>query len=197
MPITTIIFDLGNVLVKDTTKVLEKHYKFDQLSIADQEKYIKAFHDSEVSKISTKQLLKTIRHTLVPDMTEQEIEQFAIQTPLLPPWKLALRLSKNYHVVIFSNNQKTWIRDIGKFLNVDFYQFDVVNSADIKLRKPHLDAYHYVTNKFKFNPKEAVFVDDSKTNIAAAKKAGWHGFRYQNNYPELLEYLKKLKIKPT
>ncbi len=193
--IKTIIFDFGDVLVKDTTKVLEKKYGFDRLPRAAQNAYIKAFHQSEMGNLPTRELLNAIRRTLVPQKQPREIEQFIVNTRTLPVWQLAVKLSKNYRVIIFSNNQKRWPRMIADKLGIDFFRFPFVNSSYVGMRKPDKAFYRYLAAKFSLKPQETVFVDDKFKNLVPAKRMGIHTFPYQNNPADLKKFLKKLGIR--
>jgi len=194
--IKTIIFDLGHVIVTDTTKVLEDKYRFDDMSKSKRQKYIRAFHQSESGKIPSSELLKVIHETLIPDMTPKQIEKFITSTPLQAPWKLALRLKKlGYQIIIFSNNQKTWPKKIARFNKVDFHQFPFVNSGVVGLRKPNLNFYNYLLKKYKVNPKATIFVDDRAKNLPPAKQLGIKTFHYKQNYRDLIKFLKQQKIK--
>ncbi len=194
--ITTIIFDLGNVLVKDSTKVLETRYKFDNLPRSKQLRYIRTFHQSETGKASTAELLKVIHETLVPNMTPKQIEQFNVNTPLLPSWRLAVKLkAAGYRVAIFSNNQKTWPKKIGAYNHVDFFQFPFINSATVGLRKPNLNMYRYLINKLNIDPRETIFIDDREKNLPPAQKLGITTYHYTGDFVKLKAFLKSYGIK--
>jgi len=192
--IKTIIFDFGDVLVRDTTKVLEAKYKFDNLPKSKQRAYIKAFHNSEVGKYTTQQLLKIMHETLAPNMKPKEIEEFIVHTKILPTWKLAQKLSQKYKVIIFSNNQKLWPKKIAEILGENFFQFPWINSAYIGMRKPDKQFYTYVLKKFKLKASECAFIDDKLKNITPALSLGFHAFQYNKNIGDLKSFLKKAGI---
>jgi 2-haloacid dehalogenase len=52
---------------------------------------------------------------------------------------------------------------------------DIVVSGDEKLTKPDPAIYHLALKRFELQPQDAVFVDDSAPNIAAANALGIHG----------------------
>jgi putative hydrolase of the HAD superfamily len=194
--INTIIFDFGDVLVQDKSKVLEKEYDFDSMTKANQQKYIRAFHQSETGHIPTRKLLEVIHQTLAPDLGTKQIEEYIIKSKLLPPWKLALRLKRQgYKIIIFSNNQRTWPKKFAKALKADFLQFPFINSAGIGIRKPHENIYRYLLKKYKINPTQAIFIDDRSKNLPPAKKLGISVFHYQHNYRDLIAFLKKNGLK--
>jgi putative hydrolase of the HAD superfamily len=193
--INTIIFDFGDVLVQDRTKVLEQKYNFDGMTPAKQKAYISAFHKAEVGKVSTSELLRVMHQTLVPDMSPKQIADYILGGKLLPAWKLALKLKKaGYKIIIFSNNQRTWPKKFSERLNTDFMQLPFINSATIGLRKPHLDLYRYMLKRYKINPTQALFIDDRSKNLPPAKQLGIKTFHYKQNFNDLKQFLKKHNV---
>lgn len=55
----------------------------------------------------------------------------------------------------------------------------VVVSGKEGIAKPDLAIFRLIANRFGFEPAEAVFTDDSATNVAAAQAAGFHGIVFQ------------------
>jgi len=194
--ITTIIFDFGGVLVNESTHRLEKKYRFDDLPGARQQRYIKYFHKAEIGKIPTSTLLKVMSEAAMTDMTPKQIENFVFSTKAQAPWKLLLKLKRlGYQVIIFTNNQKTWPKKIAKRNHMNLAGVPLINSSLVGMRKPNLDFYRYMIKKYKFDPKRSVFIDDRKKNLPPARKLGIKTFWYQQNYQELIKFLKKLDIK--
>ena len=66
---------------------------------------------------------------------------------------------------------------------------EIVLSGKIKLIKPDPEIYRYLLNKIKYTASECLFIDDSQSNIIAAKSLGFYTVHFQS--PEQLE--KKLK----
>ena len=60
----------------------------------------------------------------------------------------------------------------------DFFRlFDgAVISSRIRMLKPRLDIYRYLTDTYSLTPSRVLFIDDTGANIEAAFAAGWHGF---------------------
>jgi FMN phosphatase YigB (HAD superfamily) len=53
-------------------------------------------------------------------------------------------------------------------------------SGELGVEKPDARFYHTIASKLGIVPSDIVFFDDSLTNVAAAKAAGWHAFLYQD-----------------
>ena len=87
---------------------------------------------------------------------------------------------KGYKVYYLSN-WSAWTYDLlqeaGKF---DFLKLmdGGVFSYDVGYMKPDEEIYKILLNKYKINPEEAVFFDDREENIEAANKLGIHGIHF-------------------
>ena len=59
----------------------------------------------------------------------------------------------------------------------DFFSlFDgAVISSRVRMLKPRLEIYRYLTDTYNLEPSRVLFIDDNAANIAAAFAAGWHG----------------------
>ncbi len=56
----------------------------------------------------------------------------------------------------------------------------IVVSGDEKTRKPYLDIYQILLERYNVEPTTAVFIDDSFPNIEAARSLGIHGIHFQS-----------------
>ena len=87
---------------------------------------------------------------------------------------------KGYKVYYLSN-WSAWTYDLlqeaGKF---DFLKLmdGGVFSYDVGYMKPNEEIYKILLNKYKINPEEAIFFDDREENIEAANKMGIHGVHF-------------------
>jgi HAD superfamily hydrolase (TIGR01509 family) len=193
--ITTIIFDFGGVLVTDTVIALEKRYGLLKKSENEQKEFTKFNYLCHLGLRPPKDFLKTIQKILAPNLSLQELDQFMTTTRLLPPWKLANKLSKNYKIIIFSNNQKDNPKKVAKKLRIKLFKFPFVNSSFVGMRKPQANFYNYLVKRFHLTPTECVFIDDHAENLEPARKLGMGTFRYQNNYASLVKFLKKTGVR--
>lgn len=69
----------------------------------------------------------------------------------------------------------------------------IVMSGEEKTRKPFADIYHTLLDRFKVNPPEALFIDDSLRNIKGAEEVGIKGIHFQSSQ-QLATDLKELDI---
>lgn len=93
---------------------------------------------------------------------------------------LILSLKKKYKVALltnFTSDLEHFLKDIFDVHRV----FDVVvNSYDIKTKKPEPGAFHHVLNKLELKPEETVFIDDKEINVEGAKRLGMRGIVYKD-----------------
>ena len=95
---------------------------------------------------------------------------------------------KGYKVYYLSN-WSAWTHDLlqeaGKF---DFLKLmdGGVFSYDVGYMKPDKEIYKILLNKYKINPEEAMFFDDKEENIEAANKLGIHGVHYTKHDPSII-----------
>jgi glucose-1-phosphatase len=97
-------------------------------------------------------------------------------------------LKNNYRVVCLVNAELDVIPLVKKRGIYDYFQRAYI-SAKLGMKKPDKKIYLTILDDFKLKPKEAIFIDDKKENVNAAKKLGIIGINYK--YGENLE--KKLR----
>lgn len=98
---------------------------------------------------------------------------------------------KGYKLYILSNMTRHFIERDYKFPILQ--EFDgIVYSAPIGLVKPDKKIYEHLINKYSLNPKECIFIDDTKPNLAAAARFGIKTFHYQSNTDELRKFILSL-----
>ena len=95
---------------------------------------------------------------------------------------------RGYKLYVLSNMTRHFIEREYKF--PIFKEFDgIVYSAPIKMIKPNQEIYRYLLDKFSLNPEECIFIDDIKTNLAAAARFGIKTFLYENNTDKLKDFI--------
>ena len=87
--------------------------------------------------------------------------------------------------------QAVLTNDATKFLGADWkttwelahYFENIVDSLDIGVRKPLVEAYSACANILGIDPQRVLFIDDLTVNIDGAKAAGMQGFRFETTDP--------------
>lgn len=179
--ITTIIFDLGGVLVDWNPAYFYK-------TIFDSEEKMNWFlthvcsPEWNIEQDGGRSIVEAEEH-LIKQYPEYKTEILAFYKnwhnmfsgPITKNVKIlkALKASRNYNLYGLTNwSAEKW--EEGKALFPFFNEFDdVVVSGKEKMRKPFPEIFHLITNRFELKPSETLFLDDNKDNISTAKKLGF------------------------
>jgi 2-haloacid dehalogenase len=199
--ITTIIFDLGGVLIDWNPRYVYRQ-------IFDTEEKIDWFFENictnewNENQDAGKSLLKATDE-LVAKFPEYEMEVRAYYDRWeemlggpIPGTVEILRLlkeTKKYKMYALTNwSAETFPVALQRY---DFlHWFDgIVMSGEERTRKPFPEIYRVLLNRFEVNPSEAVFIDDSLRNIKGAEAIGIAGIHFQSPQ-QLLQYLKQSQI---
>ena len=62
-------------------------------------------------------------------------------------------------------------------LQCELLQGTVVSGVE-KMHKPNADIYELAMSRFGLSPESSVFLDDTAKNVAGARSAGMHAFRF-------------------
>ncbi len=68
---------------------------------------------------------------------------------------------------------------------------DIVYSCDVHMIKPNKEIFKYAIERFKINPEESLFVDDTEHNLIPFKELG--GYTYLFDYKKLEEAILQIK----
>lgn len=200
MQITTIVFDLGNVLLPFDYKIIEATLNSIELGLGTKfvSKYLEnhALHRKfERADISKDEFIKIMLGWLKNRVSAEQFCQiysslFIVNkkvADLLPI------LKKNYRLFLLSNTNI-----IHKEYGWDKYEFlqnfeKLFLSYEIKAYKPEPKIYKAVTNYSKEPPEKHLFIDDVLDYVSGAKQQGWNAIQFKN-YDKLLLDFKKLGI---
>lgn len=179
--IKTIIFDFGDVFINldkaATGRELERR---EMLEFS--EELLKINREYEKGLLSSKEFIssfqKNYSHLTASDITT------AWNAILLdfPKHRLefirTLASEKNYQLILLSNTNEIhidWVRE-----NVPFFEefrnyFDAFYlSQEINMRKPEPSIFTYVLEHHDLDPRETLFIDDTRENTDAASVLGIH-----------------------
>lgn len=198
--ITTIIFDIGNVLADFTW---EDHYRrfgyseeilerlanatvrsplwneYDRGAMSDEE-IIQGFIENDPG------IEKEIREALRDKGTMVIRNDYAI------PWIQTLK-GKGYRCLYLSNFSKSAHADCAAALDFLPYMDGGILSYEEKIIKPMPEIYQLLIDRYHLVPQECVFLDDTQRNLDAAEKFGIHTIRFENQAQAIKE-LKKLGV---
>jgi 2-haloacid dehalogenase len=193
--ITTIIFDLGGVLIDWNPRYVYRH-------IFDTEEKIDWFFENictnEWNEMQDAgRSLKEATEELVSKYPEHELEVRAyydrweemLGGPIHETVEIlrSLKETKKYKMYALTNwSAETFPIALQRY---DFLQlFDgIIMSGEERTRKPFREIYQVLLDRFKINSSEAVFIDDSLRNIKGAEAMGIAGIHFESPQQLLLD----------
>ena len=198
--ISTVIFDIGDVLVSANIKdylvadpevpneivdELLKLWFIDKDEIDDT-------MDLDTYREIVNKRMGTEFSKYIPNLFKVNIDCVNIFDYTIP---MIQDLKDKGYKVYFLSNWSAWTHDLlireGKF---DFLSMmdGGVFSFSVGYMKPHEEIYKILLNRYKIDPEKAIFFDDKEENIKAAKKLGIKGVVFDRHdsalvYTSLLE----------
>ncbi|MGN0025550.1 MAG: HAD family hydrolase [Clostridium sp.] len=195
-----IVFDLGNVLLDFNPRdYLKSKISGDKL-----EDVFKAVFTSEEwimldrGTITEKEAINNIisrNSTYINEINLAFESWYDILKPIEESINILMSLKKNgYKIYYLSNFHQLAFAEVTK-KNSFFELFDGgVVSYEEKLIKPEEDIYKLVLDRYKLNPSETIFIDDTKVNVDAANSIGIKGILFKDS-EKLREELNSLEVK--
>jgi 2-haloacid dehalogenase len=191
MKIDTIIFDIGNVLVKwDPANLYRKIFPADEErahflnTICTMEWHTLQDAGRSPREGTTELLEKYPEHKeAILAFYDRWEEMFAgaIEgtVEILKEVK-----EKGYRVYALSNyNAELYQRTVHDFPFLDWFDGKII-SSEAKMKKPDENIYRLLFERFAIDPERAIFIDDLAANIAAANRLGLQGILFTT--PEAL-----------
>lgn len=182
--ISTIIFDLGGVLLDlDQGKTLRAFQKLG-LDLEDVNESSPIFTDFETGKINAADFRQGIQTLSKGVLTYEQIDH-AWNLMLLDTteerFQLIEQLRKQFSMYLLSNTNSIHIDFFRNYIENHFGMARWNNlfdkqflSYEIGLRKPHREIYEYVLNDIGREANECIFIDDNTGNIRNAASLNIH-----------------------
>ena len=186
--IKTVIFDLGGVLIDWNPDYLYK-------TIFDSEEEMKWFYNNICTPDWNEEQdagrdLNEATELLVEKFPEHEHNIRAyysrweemLNGPIHDTVDIfkALKLSGSYQLLALTNwSHQTFPIALDRFDFLHWFDGKVV-SGEEKTRKPFLDIYEMVINRFKVDPVSAVYIDDNARNLLPARELGMAAIHFRN-----------------
>ncbi len=197
---TTIIFDLGNVLIPFDHTLWVKNYNKIKDGLGDQ--YIKNYLDNyhihrnyESGKMSDNDFIAQNLEWLDQKITAEQFcnyfsNIFSVNENVV---ELLPKLKQNYKLVLLSNTNS-----IHKKYGWEKYSFlqnfdELILSHIVGEVKPEKKIYKAVEAYTNEDPETHIFIDDILDYVNGAKKLGWDGIQF-SNYENLMKELKLRSI---
>jgi putative hydrolase of the HAD superfamily len=177
--ITTLLLDLGNVLLTDSWSATLRQraveaFAFDVSEVAKRSQL--AFEAYELGKLSLEDFLDMVVFYRPQSFTRTELREFMLAQSQAHPAMVSLvrQLKAQYglKIVVVNNDGREFIEDrIRRFGLAEFVDSFVV-SCFVHLRKPDPDIYRLALDISYTRPGQAVYVDDQPLFVEAARRLG-------------------------
>lgn len=198
--ITTIIFDIGNVLADFTWKEHFESFGYDKAMVEriaaatvlspEWNEYDRGIlSDQEIIKSFIKndpEIGEDIRRVLADVKTIIKRNDYAI------PWIRHLK-SKGCRCLYLSNFSRKAEVECAHALDFIPYLDGGILSYQDKVIKPMPEIYRILIDRYHLKPEECVFLDDTLRNLEGAEKFGIHTIHFQNQ-AQAVEELRALGV---
>lgn len=198
--ITTIIFDIGNVLADFTWREHYERFGFDGDMIerlADATVRSPLWNEYDKGVMTYEELFQSFVDNdpeIEPQLRKvfEDVSTMVIRNDYAIPWIRALQ-DKGYRCLYLSNFSERAHRECAAALDFLPYMDGGILSYQEKIIKPMPEIYQLLIDRYGLVPQECVFLDDTQRNLDAAEKFGIHTIHFQNQ-AQAIEALKKLGV---
>lgn len=194
-----IIFDLnGPIMTEEADVIFERHslqrgFEKDAIKKLIKEYYQGAHKGKFKDLADFFEKVKPSLDITIDEMNEIFEEMHSTKRINTEMIELISFLKKTYKIGLLTN----FTSDLERFLKDTFniyHLFDaILNSYDIKAKKPEPIAFYHALDALHLKPEEAIFVDDKEENIEAAISIGMKAILY-NDFEQFKIDLNKLLI---
>lgn len=198
--ITTIIFDIGNVLADFTWKEHFQSFGYDDAAVerlARATVMNPAWNENDRGVMKTEEIIQKfvdadpeieqdIRKVLRNVKTMVRRNDYAI------PWIQDLK-GKGYRTLYLSNFSEKAETECAHALDFIPYLDGGILSYQAKVIKPMPEIYELLIERYNLVPEECVFLDDTQANLDGAGKFGIHTIHFRN-HAQAVEELRKLGV---
>jgi len=201
MSITTLIFDLGNVILTNDwhyncPEKFKEYSDFFGLSYDDMERGWNAYWPQfNIGKITEDEFWKGFLQTAGAEKIDiKQAQKFwrKHQRPIKDMLNLLKKLKKHYRETALTTISKEWLDYKKEKYALDAYFEMIVSSGYSGLAKPRSQIYELIIQKLNVKPEECLFIDDAEENLLPAQQLGMKTIHFigQKNLEEKLRELK-------
>ncbi len=184
MKITTLILDLGNVLIHNHPEWAAK--KFAKLNGRSLVENLKIMENNVLymkGKITPSEFAQRYINSMNLNISEKRFHEIYVDIFSLNKslFNFLKRIKKKVNLVMLSNTEEVTIEFLKKKFPELFSLFNgrLVLSYEIHLVKPQKKIYLYALKIAKAEPQNAVFIDDKEKYIEAARNLGINAVQYK------------------
>ena len=176
--VSTILFDLGGVLIELDGPPIKAHWISTRLS---HEQNWQLWMSStfvqryETGAISSADFVTGVIGELNLEVSEDDFKQAFIQWPkelFAGASEMLMALKSRYTLAFFSNTSALHLPRLLDELALADYFDHTYASYEIGFFKPDVHGFHYVVKDMRVEAANVLFLDDNQVNVDAARKAG-------------------------
>lgn len=194
--IKNIIFDLGNVILKDKPSIVLNKIKInsEDRKLIENE-FFSNWNELDLGNITLEEHLQKCNISIVLKENLKEIltRYYKYRDFNIEVIELMNKLKNNgYQIYILSNNNKQayeYLLKLPMFQCVDGW----IVSCNYHIMKPDSRLYEILLDKYNLISKESFFIDDKKENVERAKMLGMNGYILDYKIDGVNELIKAMK----
>lgn len=183
--ITTVLFDLGGVVVPMAAPHLNKNIKsffqITEFSFLEQEHALDLFETGAVDEKGFWELVAKNIHKSLPQNWHSIFQNSTKWTNMRPTFSKIIAQLKNQNITTatLSNASEPFIKRFRRLGYLKHFDY-IFHSHIIGFRKPDPRIYQHVLKTLKKQPEEVLFIDDNRSYIEGAKKFGIHTITFRS-----------------
>ncbi len=182
--ITTILFDVGGVLLTDfiEKKVIDLARKYgvnSSVLMRAKEEYRPL---ADKGQISDTDFWERVLNSANIKATENDWNLDSYMEEIDGGIELARKLKQNgYQIAILSNDSKQMSEQRRAKYGFDSLFYKIFISSSFGVVKPDPEIFEIALNELKVSPWQCVFIDDRKENIETGQQIGIHSVLFKNS----------------
>lgn len=178
MAITTIVFDMGGVLVDfDAKRSLATHFTPEYHNLINEKTFA-----SETWKLMDKGdfeveeaieiMCREIPAELHDEVSRMILDHEGEMPPIEEMYSIVKTLKENGYKIYLLSNCPSWFDEFKKSVPAFEFFDGFIISARYNLIKPGKEIFNVLFKEFSLNAEECFFIDDSPANVATANEIG-------------------------
>ena len=184
--IKNIVFDLGGVVfARDPRKFEREFIEFFSYIMLPEMPHFWEEYDRGVS--TYEQVLSDLAeyNSCDRELADRNLKRSILTQEEIPATKALIEDLKlaQYKLYVLSNMSLEFIEFLRKMDVYKYFDGEVV-SCEEHIVKPDAEIYKTLIDRYSLVESETLFIDDRKSNIKAAREAGWKGFDFDAYHPE-------------
>ena len=198
--ITTIVFDLGGVIIENP-KIPLRLYCADNLGVNPDElgplldKYISDFQIGLITENKFWELITSDLDISLPkenSLWQQAIKSAFIIYPEMEELLKSLR-NNNYRIVMLSNTEMPVLQVIKNSKINSFFDLRIFSCIE-QVAKPESEIYNRLLTVCNSKPEELIFIDDREENVISAEIMGIYSIHFKG-YDQLISNFHKYGLR--